>query len=258
MNCSNDIKADLTKLLVPIERWVAVTAGRVGAECLDEADRCGYDDLPLLEEGRVIGFVPLTRLHELARANESISGKDPELKSSFIAQIGPIDHVLATLGSHRIAGVVGPQRAVVGIVTISDLNRHGFRAILYPVLAQLEEQIAKLIDAEFEDPWEWITKVGDSRVSIVGHWECLKKDGLDVSATARATLGQMLKVVEDTASLVSRCSLSRAKLSTFKSRALRYRNAVMHPTRPLVTSQKDVISLRAFMADLSRLSDALR
>lgn len=258
MSCSDYIKADLTELLVPIERCVAVTSGRVNAECLNEASRYGYDDLPLFDEGRVIGFVPLSRLRELAGDDDSIGREDPQLKFSFVAQVDSIDHVLAALGSHRIAGVVGPEGSVDGIVTISDMNRHGFRAILYPALAQLEEQIAKLIDAEFEDPWEWITKVGDSRVSIVGHWECLKKDGLDVSATAGATLGQMLKVVEDTASLVSRCSLSKSKLSTFKSRALRYRNAVMHPTRPLVTSQKDVISLRAFMTDLCRLSSALR
>lgn len=254
----DEIKADLTGLLVPIERCMSMVAGPVSASFADEASCYGYDDVPFLEEGQVVGFVPVSHLRKLADIDAHVFRNDTRIKRSFVFRVDSIDRVLEQLGSHRIAGVVGGDGSVDGIITISDLNRHGFRAIIYPAFAQLEEQLAKLIDAEFKDPWEWIAKVGDGRISIVGHWECLKKDGLDVGATAGATLSQLLKVVEETPALSSRSAWTKTKLSAFKNRALRFRNAVMHPTRPLVASQKDVVSLREFISDLSQLSHALR
>ncbi|TWT16843.1 hypothetical protein [Luteimonas wenzhouensis] len=256
LSCGRGVSADLAEVLVPIEQCLTVAAGPVSDECLREAEAHGFDDLPLVEAGRVRGFLPLTRLRELAIAKEAVCHRDSYLKCSFVDRVAPVDVILEKLGSDRIVGVVGVDGAVEGIVTISDMNRHSFRAIIYPMLALLEERIARLIDEQFDDPWEWIGKVGDSRTSIVGHWECLKRDGLDVSATSGATLGQLLKVVEDTPSLVARSTLSKRKLSLFKNRALKYRNAVMHPTRPLVNSQEDVGSLREFLIDLDQMSKA--
>ncbi|MGY0619204.1 hypothetical protein [Lysobacter sp. A378] len=245
------IMIDLSKLLVPIIECLQIPLGAISREIIEDAESKGYDDLPVIgEDGLVMGFIPVARARQISDGKTLLSSDDREMKFSWCPIKDALDDFLARLSDHRIIGIQGDGGVIVGIVTISDLNRHSFRALLYPLLAELEELLARVIDAEFHDPWVWLDKLGDSKSSVVGHWECLKREGLDVGATAGTTLAQLLTVFQETLPLRERLFSSKSQLKQFKGRALKYRNSIMHPARPLVSSQTEVSSLRCFVHQL--------
>lgn len=249
---------DISEVYVPVSKCLTVVAGKAFGSVILEAAEHGFDDLPLVDEhDRVLGFVAVSHAARLLEGGELISPDDPELKVSFVSVVCTLGTLLERISANRIVGVVDASGATLGIVTISDLNRHSFRALLYPLFARLEEQLSRLIEAHFADPWEWIRKLGADKVGLVGHWECLKRDGLDVGPTVGATLTQLLTVLEKTPELSAVSFSSRNQLKAFKGRSVRFRNAVMHPARPLVLSSEDINSLRRFADEVAEVSEEL-
>lgn len=251
-------EVDLSELSIPMAECIALRIGRVCASTLAEAELKGYDDLPLLgRHGGLVGFISTEQAREIYQGRADIVPEDPRLKRSVVPVIVDLGQFLEVLGSQRIVGVVDQRGGVLGIVTISDLNRHEFRATLYPLLARFEGQLARLVENKFADPWLWFNKLGASKVDVVGHWECLKREGLNVGATVGASMTQLLTVVEKTPELASLLFESGTAFKRFKGRTIKYRNAVMHPARPLVLAPEDVVSLKKFVEQLAKASEAL-
>lgn len=249
---------DISEVYVPVGQCLTMAVGKPPETVIRKACEHGFDDLPVVDEdGHVLGFIAVSYATHLLENQELISLGDPQLKASFVPSVCALDALLERLSAHRIVGVVDTSGADLGIVTISDLNRHSFRAILYPLFARLEEQLSRLVQDHFDDPWEWIGKLGGDKVGLVGHWECLKRDGLDVGPTVGATLTQLLTVVEKTPEISERIFSSKNQLKDFKGRSVTFRNAVMHPARPLVLNSENVNSLRRFVDQVGRVTEKL-
>lgn len=251
-------KINISGFYVPIRECLSMALGIPTESVFREAAERGFDDLPVVDErGGVLGFISASYAERLVEEGGSISPDDSELKKSFLQSWCTLDVLLERISANRIVGVLDASGTAIGIVTISDLNRHGFRANLYPIFARLEEQLARLVEMQFSDPWDWIGKLGDDKVGLVGHWECLKRDGLDLGPAVGASLTQLLTVLEKTPRLAERVFPSRTQLKEFKGRSVKFRNAVMHPARPLILNLEDVNSLRRFVNQVGGVSDKL-
>lgn len=251
-------KVDVSEVYVPISQCLTIAIGKLSETVVLEAVKNGFDDLPVVDVDRCVrGFMAVSYAAHLQEEEGLVSPNDPQLKASFVPSRCALDVLLEQISVHRIVGVTDASGTALGIMTVSDLNRHAFRAILYPLFARLEEQLSRLIEEHFDDPWEWIGKLGGDKVGVIGHWECLKRDGLDVGATVGATLTQLLTVVEKTPEFLEMLSLSRSRLKDFKGRSVTFRNAVMHPARPLVLNAADVDSLRRFVDQLGIVTKRL-
>ncbi len=250
---------DLSELMVPERRWHSVTLGQVDLDVLGHLKSHCFDDAPVTDEsGLPCAVVSTSDIEVSFTSGSPFTTESQELKRSFVPLSCPAERLLDTLGQHRAALVNGDGSVgVVGLVTISDLNKHAFRAQIYPKIARLEQRLADLIDEHFEDPWEWLPHLGEAKSGVVGHWEVLRKEGLDVSATSGATLLQLLTVIGSTEQLRKKLGFKSAKeFGELKGRMPRLRNAVMHPARPVVESRNLIENLKSSIMALDTLWNA--
>ena len=267
-----DTSVDVSLLYTPIEECVAVRLEAIRGDILDQLAGHGYDDAPVLEEGRVLGVVSTAELRILLDRDQSLgksalrlTDRTRWLTSSSNARV-PIFQLLAVLLEDRCTFVCDPPRTVLdasgpvrGFLTISDLNRHVFRAALYGTFAALEARLAAFIEASCPDPWEWIKSLSEEhQVRILGYWDLSKRHGLDVGPIAAATLTNLLTVAAKSSSLREALGFTkRSEIEKVVGAVPNVRNAVMHPVRPLIGRQDDVQRVLQTMRTVAALHDSL-
>jgi hypothetical protein len=132
------------------------------------------------------------------------------------------------------------QECLQALVTVSDLNRHAFSALVYLPLAILETSLVKFIGETFKDHWNWLGKLKyQDQVELIGGWEIKKRADTDIGLVQGANLRQLLDVVSENGDLFKQLgfgSSSQAR-KCFKS-INDLRNRVMHPVRPLVNGPR--------------------
>jgi hypothetical protein len=141
-------------------------------------------------------------LQKLLNENAPLLGSDTSINRRDIESEASLDELLRDLSETRSVLVRDQyKQEAVGLVTISDLNRHEFRAILYQIFAELEAGLARLLTTRFSEPWDWIAKLADDhQAAILGHWEVAKRKGINIGPQAGATLTHLIKAVGSFAS----------------------------------------------------------
>lgn len=228
-----------------------VTLGPVDETVLRQLEANHYDQAPVKnpETGQVIGVIDTRRLRALSEADIPLVGDEPAIKLQTSLVTVELENFLSQIESDRSVLITRNSGEVVGLFTVSDLNSHRFRAAIYPYLARLESDLADAVDLEFDDPWQWLKWLGDGAIGIVGHWEVLKRNGMDLSATSGASLTQLLQVIENHEPLFRLIGFeSKTKLGQFRRKIGPIRNAVMHPSRPLIDHEDRVASLREVLS----------
>lgn len=254
---------DVTELHTPITSCVGTPIGAIQKDILEQLEAAGYDQAPVLDDARVVGLVDTTRLRELFTQGRPLTRDDEALYRPVIDRETTVEKILDVLATSRAALVVpSGLESPVGLVTISDLNRHAFRRAVYGVLAELEDRLARLIEARFSDFWEWLHKLGeDHQIRLLGYVEVTRRRGVDVGPIAACTLTQLLSVVGAFADLRGRLgSESRTRWESLVGPIIDLRNRVMHPVRPMVLGQDDVRRLQEAteaLVDLHRRVRAL-
>lgn len=135
---------------------------------------------------------------------------------------------------------------MLGLLTISDLNRHPLRAELYSLMSHAEVELATLVEKAFPDAWTWIRSLNEShQVGILGYWELSRRRGVDVGPVAATTLSQLIRVVSRSKDLLAKLDFqSRNEFEVLTGSIPELRNVVMHPVRPLILEQGDVSRVR--------------
>lgn len=242
---------DIRGMFTWIFDCVVVMLGSVDEPVLRKLEANHYDQAPVKdsETGQVIGVIDTHRLRALFEANIPLARDEPGIKLRTSSVTVELEDFLSKLELDRSLLVTRNSGEVVGLFTVSDLNSHRFRAAIYPYLARLESDLADLIDLEFDDPWQWLKWLGDGAIGVVGHWQVLKRRGMDLSATSGASLTQLLQVIENHEPLLRMAGFeSKTKLGQFRRQIGPIRNAVMHPARPLIDHENRVASLRAVLS----------
>jgi hypothetical protein len=229
-------------------RWDAARAVKLGAIQDSEVDlleKDGFDGAPVFDATKPIAFASVPLLRELAANGAPLKADNPGLWTKTVESEPQIDELLRFTVAQPAAIVVDEAGSRSGFFTLSDLNRHPVRAALYPLFAELEAELAILVDSSFEDPWDWLKHVPkDRRAGLIGYWEISKRDGADIGPIAGAMLSELGQVVENTKSL--RQDLGFDSVKSWKSvfgGLNEQRHSIMHPVRPLVSNLKDLAKL---------------
>ena len=132
--------------------------------------------------------------------NGEVAADDSEIRSDdhnlCIGGFLDLETLLSTMSKRRAVFVIRESDATehgyhawnYGLLTISDLNRHGLRGALYRLFSEVESGLAKLIETSLGEPWEWIRVLTEShQVGILGYWELSKRKGIDIGPIAATT-----------------------------------------------------------------------
>lgn len=149
---------------------------------------------------------------------------------------------------------------MLGLLTISDLNRHPLRAELYSLMSHAEVELATLVEKAFPDAWTWIRSLNEGhQVGILGYWELSRRRGVDVGPVAATTLSQLIQVVSRSKNLLARLGFqSRNEFDLPTGSIPELRNVVIHPVRPLILEHGDVSRVRETVLAVRDLAERTR
>lgn len=242
---------DLERIATPREDLLTFQAGIIDSSRLEQAIAARYDYAPVLgEQDRLMGIAAVSMIKERYETGIPVGESDTTM---FIKQVNDVTPLLEFLDA------IAANKAIVirdtdgnhdphwfGLVTISDLNRHHFRAHLYPILAGLEASLAALVDQYFPNASDWIRKCSErQQVQHFGQWRVASENGVETSPIVSCTLSDLITILTETPELVRAFGFQNK--TRFKDRygsLSLLRNQVMHPVRPLILGLDDVIRLR--------------
>lgn len=259
-----NLPVDLSRVATPFEQCVTVSPGLVTPDEVALLARYDFDQAPVASKQSVYGIVETSYLRELLASGRALELDDPSIIVSRLGVVSPLGEVFRTLGIHRAAIVVfdtgereGEPYEYIGMITISDLDRHAFRSVIYMLLAELETAFADLIGRSFTDPWDWIRLLSeDHQALVLGHWELAKRKGVDIGPIAATTLTNVLTIAAKSEHLREKLGFpSKTQVEKVAGGLPDLRNRVMHPVRPLILGTSDVEELRSLLdraIDLTR------
>ena len=252
---------DLQRLCIPLERTASVVPGPVDLNLLSKLEESGFDLAPVYDSSKhnYWGLAETSYLRSLFESGQSLRSDDPIIRNenqefhvgSFVTIFGLLEKMTA----QRAVIVIedsdnteyGHSQAIWGLFTISDLNRHAVRSSIYHLLADVEAGLAKWLEFNVSDPWEWLNKLEEEQqVRVIGFWELSKRQGVDVGPYAALTLSQLVNIISRLEGAAVRLGYqSRSQFDKAKSPLPNLRNRVMHPVRPLVLTHADVASVNS-------------
>ncbi len=242
----------LSSLLTPWAKAVSVELGPVEGSILTRLREADFDQAPVVHLGKPLGIVLTNHLDEL-----HATGRPLEPTSSFVGtrRVGvspPIDDLLAAIAEQRGVIIGEHEDESSGFVTLSDLNRHHFKAALYPMFAELEAGLAELVAVHFAEPWDWLKALDkDRQARLVGYWELSKRDGVDIGPLAGTMLSELSEIGASSEPIRTRLGFeSRGQWKSTFDGISGLRNAIMHPVRPMIHDIDDVKQLKERVAKM--------
>jgi len=180
--------ADFLHLGVPIPECLCASQGPVGLEIIENLGLPGYDQAPVEVPGSPIGWrlVSRNRLTELEASGaplgadashfepddfaevESVYIALPALLGMFLGRRAVLVYVRETVHAidlhELLPGARGSwtQVSVLGLITMSDLNRREVRRVAYELLLDLETVLGELVMRRFKDSWDWVRQTGNN------------------------------------------------------------------------------------------------
>jgi len=247
----------LCNLMTPMQGCVRVSLGPPDPSLIASITEKNFEFAPVWG---IQGVVPVQHLQNLMESGSPLLPDDPQIRKNLLDESTDLERLLVTIARENPVLVIN-DREVIGLLTLSDLNKHALRSILYSRFATFEMDLAALILQFCEDDhWEWIEKLKeDSQVRILGHWEQSKRKNVEASPIVACTLTDLLRVVASIERIRDVFGLTSQKLAESECGSLpSLRNCVMHPVRPLVTKSEDVKMILSSLRKMQRLEGALK
>jgi hypothetical protein len=265
---------ELKSMCVALKDCVSVALGEVDSSAVSILESRGYDQAPVYDADQrsLFGLVETRRLRMLVEQRAPLTPGDPAIQDEErwfrIGSGVAVEELLSKMTGQRAVLVVQESDATeyghaewgLGLLTISDLNRHALRANLYSLMSHLEAGLASLVEKAFVDSWMWIRTLNESyQVNVLGYWELSKRRGVDVGPIGATTLAQLIQVVSRSTELLGRLEFkSRTEFDTLTDYIPKLRNSVMHPVRPLILEQSDVARVRETVLAIGDLAERVR
>ena len=273
MNYNNLLEINIKDICIPPEQCFTVKPGHIDSRIIDEMDRENYDYAPVVNDRCVYGLAGKKFLANLNKHNCVLSPTVAEIsdKSHFFE----ISHLYVSLPpilakmSQSIAVLVfqtGHAEShhslshFIGLMTLSDLNRHEIRFALFRVVTALEFNLAKIISNFFPDPNEWLKKLNeDDQVRILGYSELSKRNNMEIDLIEATQLTNLLNIIAKTKEIIELLKYrSRKEFEKQIGNIAQLRNQVMHVVRPLIMKQNDVLKLLGTISFTDDLIKRLR
>ena len=245
---NSEVKVNLDRIMTPASRCICLRLGKIDGSALKSLEDNDYDFAPVLDEADLaLGLISTVRAKELAPQCGFLTSADLEREHLRLPETVDLNRLLTAL-RNRPAILVGPEMGAdappivwTGFLTIYDLNRHYFRALLYSLIAELEVSLASTIEAGWRDPWDWIEILNEEeQARIIGYWRLAERRHADIGPTAAFMLTQLLKVTgRDKRTLTDLGFQSKSEFEQMSGSFPELRNQIMHPVRPLILRPQD-------------------
>lgn len=269
LNYSNKLVVDLEEIMVRLEDCIGVTVGPVEPGIVRALEENNFDQASVwLKNKCFIGGISTKRLRQLLESGEELLENDKDLKLNEIYSPYRLTKLLEFLSEHSFGfvtikqdgGEYGTDYPVVGLITISDLNKHYIRSLVYVLLSELEKLLGMFIKTFCPDPWEWLDQMNnETLVRVLGYWELSKRRNVDIGPIEACTISDLLNVISKGQRLHRKLGyISRKNFDKANGRIPELRNSIMHPVRPLVNDSKDVISLKRTVESVMELVTRLQ
>lgn len=260
----------LKEVCIPLHECVCVRPGPVSNEVLGILGKERYDYAPVYdaESKTYYGLVHTSYLQQLLKEGANLEADDPyvcdENKKFRVGVHTNIYQLVNKLKSESAVIVIQESdvteyRAefLLGLFTISDLNRHEIRSVLYRLFSDVESGIANLVERNIPDPWKWITFLSEEQqVRVLGYWELARRRNMDIGPIAATTLTNLLTILWKSPRLLNLFEFrSRKEFDKYSGNLPGFRNRIMHPVRPVVLNQQDVKELYSAVRFLERLKN---
>ena len=263
----------LEDICVRLADCVSARPGPIDDSSLSALLERGYDQAPVDDPAtnQFWGLVDTEYLIELKRRGEHLDGNDPHVRDESryfrIGSFTSIFELLNKLRNHRAIIVVRVSSAseygygefIVGLFTISDLNRHTIRTVLYRLLASVEAGLARIVERQYSEPWDWIRLLNENdQARVLGYWEISRRKGVDIGPIASLNLAHLIGIVAKSPQLFGLLEFkSRSAFEKHAGCIPDFRNKIMHPVRPLVLGQQDVEGVYTATRALEDLRDRI-
>ena len=258
---------DVRRLLTPWEKCTSVTTGPVDETVLRTMIDRDYDFAPVFSGEpslkNLLGLVSRARLEELVKQNRPLTADDPAIQKHEVDLYPRLDLLLEAMAEFP-ARIVTKERGAIhesyGILTLSDLNKHALRVLIYEILAEFEMVLADLVRATWGDAIDWVRRLPeDAQARILGYWYISKLDGVDTGPVTGATLSELLRAVGSNREARQKLGFrSRNEWDEQTGRLPQLRNRVMHPVRPLLLNSDDCRQLKNELRVAMELTQKIR
>ena len=213
----------------------------------------GFDQAPVVDQGRIIGLTRVTLLRAVARVGDAVDSIRP---ADLVSADAPVSRALSWLRDTPCLFVLDGRR-ITGFFVQADLNKQPARTYFYLLVASLEAGLAGLVRAWADGDEEKLAAAMPVRVRYRAERASSEARSEDVDADLVAYLlfSDLLRVVERIPEL--RRALGSSSASHWHDRTsslVSLRNAVMHPARNLVGRERyrlvRLVELDATLRDL--------
>jgi len=253
---------DLRSIATPLAECLCFALGPVDPQVIASLEEGRYDQAPVVDQAGIpIGILPVGAAKGLLSQSSPLRSTDPEILHGCIETNASLNQLLGALEEADAVLLRDTDDADYhGLLTLSDLNRHGFRSVLYGVLAELEAVLARMVEISFTNPWDWLEKLNeDAQVRLLGSWQLAQRRNVDIGPLASCTLTELLRITATFEGLRLAAGFrARAQFDKAFGSLPDLRNRVMHPVRPLILKRADVESLNQTMAAVRQLTGDVR
>jgi len=257
MKCEKLLEIDLAGIYVPLQECLTIKPGSIPVEILDEMDRRNYDYIPVVDNKCVYGLAKKSYLREICTNKGILSDKDSKIenKSIFWEIKYPyisLPSLLKKMSQEEAILVVQadeiesyPVNNFLGLITLSDLNRHEIRFAFYRLIITLEERLSLFVTRYFVDDSTWIKKLNENeQIRILGYREFSKQRNMETKLIEATTFTNLVDIINKTKEIIE--LLKYPSRNSFKKQTGRLpilRNSTMHIVRPLIDKQSDITGL---------------
>jgi len=264
LSYSKELEVNLEEIMVRLKDCISVRVGPVDTRIVSALEKKNFDQAPvLLDDNSILGGITTKRLKHLLESGKELLKTDNDIRLNEIYSPCSLIRLLQFFSEHSFGFVCAVSdddetgrtyHMVLGLITISDLNKHYVRSLIYILLSKLETLIATFIKT-LSDPSEWLDKMNEqSLVRVLGYWELSKRRNIDTGPIEACNISDLLNIISRNKKLRRKLGyLSRKDFDDVTGRIPMLRNSIMHPVRPMVINLKEVINLRETMERVMEL-----
>jgi len=251
------LEINIRDICIPPEKCFTIKTGYIEPGTIAEMNKENYDYAPVVNGKCVYGLASKKLLTNLHKTKRVLSPSLAEVSDG--SHFFEVSHSCVTLPqilekmSDSLAVLVFETGQVehhfishfIGLMTLSDLNRHEIRFALFRIITALESSLEKVISNFFSDPNDWLKKLTENdQVRILGYCELAKRNNVETDFIEATQLTNLLNIVAKTKEIIELLKYkSRSDFEKQTGNISQLRNQVMHVVRPLIIKQNDTLRL---------------
>lgn len=135
-----------------------------------------------------------------------------------------------------------PENNAFGIITAADVNKRDIKELLYPLIAEIAQNLSEKVKNRYRDSEELVEQANPD---TVGYWKKNKERGLEIHISEYLNLVEMKEILKSADDeLLEECGFnSNNKVDEKLGSINQLRNKVMHANRTLIQERSDIEKL---------------